>query len=76
MDKEEIASLVEAIHDLTHVTLMVHGELDNKSDAIRKMDSFGIPAGRIAAILGMASKDVSSVLAKAHKTKPENAKHE
>lgn len=59
--------LLDAIKDLTRVILLVNGGFENKSDAIRKLSSFSIPPNRIATLLGMKSKDVSSALNKAKK---------
>jgi hypothetical protein len=59
--------VVNAINDLTRVTLALHGGFGSKSEAIRKMDELSIPPARIASILAMQTKDVSSVLSQAKK---------
>lgn len=56
--------VVQAIHDLTRVIIALDGKYATKSDAIRGLDSLGIPSGRIATILAMRQPDVASVLAK------------
>lgn len=56
--------VVDAIVDLTRVTVAFSGKCDTKSDAIRRLSELSIPPGRVAAILSMSTKDVSSVLAK------------
>ncbi len=60
-------AVVNAINDLTRVTLALHGGFGSKSEAIRKMDELSIPPARIAAIFAMPTKDVSSVLSQAKK---------
>ncbi len=72
MEDANMKALVEAIQDLTRVTVLVNGQFKNKAEAVRKLDEFGIPSGRIAGILGMVTKDVSSILAKAHKAQKES----
>jgi hypothetical protein len=64
---KESNELVDAIHDLTRVMIALNGSLGSKSEAVRKLNELSIPPGRIAAILAMDSKDVSSTLAKAKK---------
>lgn len=54
--------VVDAVNDLTRVTLALHGGFGSKSEAIRKMSELSIPPARIAAILAMPTKDVSSVI--------------
>jgi hypothetical protein len=73
-----IAALLEAVQDLTRVTLALHGNFTSKAEAIRKLDELGIPTTRIADIVGMSSKDVSSSLLKARKSqaKGEHNGHE
>ena len=60
-------SIVEAINDLTRVTIALSGKANTKSEAIRKLNDMSIPVARIAAILAMPAKDVSSLLAKEKK---------
>jgi hypothetical protein len=61
---------VAAINDLIRVVIALSGKFGSKSDAIRKLNDLGIPPTRIAAILTMEPKDVTSVISKAKKTKP------
>lgn len=59
--------VVEAIQDLTRVTIALSGNFSSKSDAIRRLHSLSIPASRIAAILAMPVGDVSSAISKLKK---------
>jgi hypothetical protein len=59
--------VVEAINDLTRVTIALMGEFGSKAEAVRKLHELAIPPGRIAAILAMNPRDVASTLAKAKK---------
>lgn len=61
------ADVVEAIVDLTRVTIALDGNFGSKAEAIRKLSELSIPPSRIAAILSMPTGDVSSSLAKAKK---------
>jgi hypothetical protein len=61
------ADVVDAINDLTRVTLALHPGYTSKADAVRRLSELGIPAGRIAGLLGMNSKDVSSLVTKLKK---------
>jgi hypothetical protein len=58
------STVVDAINDLTRVTIALSGKITTKSDAIRKLNELAIPQARIAAILAMPVKDVSSLLTK------------
>jgi hypothetical protein len=58
---------VDAIYDLTRVTIALHGDFTSKSDAIRRLAELSIPAGRIASILAIPQGDVHSALAKSKK---------
>jgi len=59
--------IVNAINDLTRVTIAINGRFDSQSEAVRKLNSLAIPASRIAAILAMKQTDVSSIIAKEKK---------
>lgn len=59
--------VVEAINDLTRVTIALHGGFTTKSKAIRRLHELSIPSGRIAALLGMKQGDVASSIAKLKK---------
>jgi hypothetical protein len=56
--------VVEAITDLTRVTLALSGKYASKSEAIRALHGLAIPSGRIAAILAMKQPDVASAISK------------
>lgn len=60
-------AVVDAINDLTRVTIALSGKINTKSDAIRKLSELSIPPARIAQILAMPVKDVSSLLSKEKK---------
>ena len=60
--------IVDAINDLTRVTIALQGGFESKSDAVRRLHDLSIPAARIAAILAMAPGDVHSAISKAKRT--------
>lgn len=60
--------LLEAVRDLTRVLLVLSGKFANKSETIRELNSLSIPASRIALLLGMPLKDVTSILSRAKKS--------
>ena len=59
-------TLIDAINDLTRVTIACnfHG---SKSDAVRRLHSAGVKQSRIASLLDMATKDVTSLVSKLRK---------
>ena len=59
--------LIDAINDLTRVTLALHGDFSSRAETIRRLNELSIPASRIAAILAVPEKQVYSVLSKAKK---------
>jgi hypothetical protein len=61
--------IVDALHDLTRVTIALHGSFASKAEAIRKLHELSIPASRIASILALDLNDVTSVIARAKKAK-------
>jgi len=63
-----MSELAEAIRDLTRVTIALHGEFDSKAEAVRLLSSLGIPPTRIARLLGLEPKAVTSTLSKAKKS--------
>ena len=65
MSGEEI---VNAINDLTRVTIAIHGKFESKSEAVRTLSELLIPTSRIGAILAMNPKDVASIVARTKKT--------
>ena len=60
-------AIVDAVQDLTRLTVALHGNFASKSDAVRRLADLTIPPARIAGILSMSVSDVQSVLAKAKK---------
>lgn len=62
-------AIIDAINDLTRVTIALHGNFTSKSEAIRRLNELAIPSNRIAAILAMSPGDVASAIAKARKAK-------
>lgn len=60
-------AIVDAVEDLTRVTVALHGNFASRSDAVRRLSDLSIPAARIAGILSMSANDVHPVLAKAKK---------
>jgi hypothetical protein len=60
--------IVNAINDLTRVTIALNGKFATKAEAIRALHLLAIPSGRIASILAMKQPDVASAIAK-HKRK-------
>jgi hypothetical protein len=57
-------AVVEAIQDLSRITIALSDKVGSKSDAVRKLDSLAIPASRIAAIMAMKLNDVTSLISK------------
>lgn len=57
--------IVEAVQDLTRVIIALNGNFASKSDAVRRLHALSIPPSRIAAILAMPLKDVTSTISKA-----------
>lgn len=64
--------VTEAIHDLTRVVIALSGKVGSISDAVRKLDEMNIPPSRIASILGIPLKDVTSRTARDRKRKEKN----
>jgi len=63
----ETKAIVDAIMDLTRVTIALNGQFKNKSDAVRCLGALDIPPVRIAVLLGVPAPDVRSALAKERK---------
>jgi hypothetical protein len=59
--------VVDAINDLTRVTLALYGNGASKSEMIRRLNSMSMSPSRIAALLSMAPKDVTSLVSKLRK---------
>lgn len=62
--------VVEAIRDLTRVTIALHGDFGSQAEAIRKLDALAIPPQRIAAILAIRVNAVHTALSRARKSVP------
>jgi hypothetical protein len=62
--------IVDAINDLTRVTIALSGSFGSKSEAVRRLNELAIPSGRIAAILAMPQGDVASIISKLKKKQP------
>ena len=67
--------VVEAVQDLTRVTIALSGNFQSKSEAVRRLHELAIPPSRIAAILAMPVRDVSSAIAKEKKKRPKGKKN-
>lgn len=65
--------VVDAINDLTRVTIALSGEFKTQSEAVRRLNDLAIPPNRIANILAMEQRNVSSALAKQKKRKVNEA---
>ena len=63
----ETRAVVDAVLDLTRVTLALSGKFKSKSEASRLLSDLTIPPVRIAAILGIPGSDVRSAVAKGKK---------
>jgi hypothetical protein len=61
--------VVEALRDLTRVLLAMNGDFTSKSETVRKLYELSIPPARIASLLSMQLKDVTSVIYKMKKGK-------
>jgi len=66
---KEPNDIVDAIQDLTRVTLALSDSFGSKAETIRRLNDLSIPPSRIAAILHMNLNDVTSTLSKAKKRK-------
>lgn len=66
-DIDSAAEIVQAIRELTRVTIALHGEFDSQAAAVRELNGVGISKRSIAAILDMETKNVSSILNQARK---------
>ena len=63
----DLQDIVDAINDLTRVTIALNGKFGSKSEAVRRLSELSIPPSRIAAVLAMPIGDVSSAISKAKK---------
>jgi DNA-directed RNA polymerase specialized sigma24 family protein len=69
----DYTNVVDALLDLTRVTIALNGRFKSKSEAMRLLSELNIPPVRIAAILGVQGSDVRSALTKARKKQPSEA---
>jgi hypothetical protein len=60
-------NLVEAINDLARVVIACNDKIGSKADAIRRLHSASITPSRIAVLLDMETKDVTSKISKIKK---------
>ena len=65
--------LVEAINDLTRV-MVAFNVNGSKSDAVRRLHMAGLKQSRIASLLAMAPKDVTSLVSKLRKAEQNRKK--
>lgn len=65
--------LVETIRDLTRVLIIENGEFESQSELVRKLYDFSVSPARIAKLLGMKSKDVTSIISKRKKSKKQSS---
>lgn len=65
--RASLDDVVDAILDLTRITLVTSGKFESKSEAVRKLAEMTVPPSRIAHILAMPLPHVTSALAKARK---------
>lgn len=69
-DKETPSSeLTEVIRDLTRVLIILHEEDISNSEMVRRLHNFSVSPTRIAKLLGMQLKDVTSIISKMKKNK-------
>lgn len=61
--------IVEAINDLTRVTIALNGGFGTQSEAVRRLAELSISPARIASIMSIPVTNVYSVLAKQKKKK-------
>jgi hypothetical protein len=66
--------MVDAVLNLTRVTIALNSEELSRTELIRRFALMSIPPSKIAGILGMSTKDVTSVLSKQRKRRPQNGK--
>jgi hypothetical protein len=67
MNEKDTAVLIEAINDLTRVTLAVHSDGSSNREMIRRLHRTAMSPTRIATLLSMAPKDVTSFISKLRK---------
>jgi hypothetical protein len=60
-----LQQVVDAVNDLTRVTVAIQGNFGSRAEAVRKLHELSIPPARIANILAMPLNIVHSTLTKA-----------
>ena len=63
----ESGSLVEAVNDLARVVIACNDKISTKSDAVRRLHLVAVKPARIAGLLGLPTKDVTSLINKMKK---------
>ena len=63
----DIGNLVEAINDLARVVIASNDKITTKAEAVRRLNLVEIKPSRIAALLSMPPKDVTSQISKMKK---------
>lgn len=64
-DEAGLQDLVDAVRDLTRVTIATSGQFESRADSIRRLSELSIAPVRLAALLGIPPKQVHAELAKA-----------
>ena len=60
-------ALIEAINDLARIMIAFNTANPSKSDAVRRLHLAGVKQSRIASLLSMPLKDVTSLVTKLRK---------
>lgn len=68
MKMSEGEKIVHAIHDLTRVILASDEQITSKSEAVRRLHLAAVPQARIASLLSMPTKDVTSIVSRIRKS--------
>jgi hypothetical protein len=64
-NEASLQDLVDAVRDLTRVTIAISGQFESRADSIRRLSELSIAPVRLAALLGIPPKQVHAELAKA-----------
>lgn len=64
-DDRGVESLAAAIQDLTRVMIALTADAESKASLIRRLSDLEIPPPRVAALLGVPTKQVHAELTKA-----------
>jgi hypothetical protein len=68
MKATEGDKVLQAIHDLTRVIIACDDQITSKSEAVRRLHLAAIPQARIASLLSMPTKDVTSIVSRIKKS--------